>query len=92
MIAELVFPEHDSWIGDAKIYRLDPPYEGHEHVAITVHPVAGGEWQNAGVDVVGCTAEGLVPGAYVVAVYQTYVVMTHAEVLGVLGYSLQEAP
>lgn len=86
MIAELIFPQHDSWVGDAKIYRLDPPYEGHAHVAVTVHPVSGGEWQNAGVDVVGCTADGLIPGDFVVAIYSSYEVMSHAEVLARLGY------
>lgn len=90
MIAKLVFPEHDYWVGDAKIFVVDPPYQGHSHLAVTVHPVADGQWQNAGVEVVGCTADGFIPGDYVEAIYQSYVVMSHAEVLEALGYSLQE--
>lgn len=87
MIAKLVFPEHDSWVGDAKIYHLAPPYRGHGYVAITVQPVSDGQWQNAGVMVVGCNADGLIPGDYVNAVYQGYVVMSHGEVLAELGYT-----
>lgn len=86
MSAKLVFPEHDYWIGDARIYRLDPPYQGHSYIAVTVHPVEYGQWQNGGVEVVGCNADGLIPGNEVVAIYQSYVVMSHPEVLAELGY------
>ncbi|MFC9436920.1 hypothetical protein [Nocardia sp. NPDC057030] len=86
MRAELVFDEHPSWIGDARIYRLTPPYHGHDHVAVTVHPVEYGQWQSAGVDVVGCDENGCIAGDHVVPIFQSYVVMSHAEVLAVLGY------
>jgi hypothetical protein len=88
MIANCVFSEHPSWIGDARIYLLTPPYRGHGHVAVTVHPVEYGQWQNGGVDVVGCDENGGIPGNSVVAIYQTYVVRTHAEVLADLGYRI----
>lgn len=92
MIATLIFPAHDYWVGDAKVYHLAPPYQGHDHVAVTRFAVEYGQWQNAGVQVVGCDAAGHIPGDQVVAVYQNYVVMSHTEVLAALGYSLQEAP
>ncbi|WP_280448475.1 hypothetical protein [Nocardia brasiliensis] len=87
MIAKLVFPEHDYWVGDAKIYHLDTPYQGHDHVAVTVHPVIDGQWQNAGVTIVGCNADGFIVGDHVIAIWSSYVVMSHAEALGELGYS-----
>lgn len=86
MIAKLVFPEHPSWIGDARIYELTPPYQGHAHVAVTVHRVEYGQWQNGGVDVVGCDENGGIPGDSVVALYQSYVISTHDAVLAELGY------
>ncbi|WP_029899512.1 hypothetical protein [Nocardia brasiliensis] len=88
MIANLVLAEHPSWIGDAQIWRVDPPYRGHEYLAVTVHPVEYSQWRNAGVDVVGCTANGGIPGATVDPIYQSYVVSTHAEVLTDLGYEI----
>ncbi|MFG1794119.1 hypothetical protein [Nocardia sp. NPDC049149] len=87
MNAKLVYPHHDYWVGDARIYELDPPYQGHSYVAITVHPVSDGQWQNAGVEVVGCNADGHIPGDYVVSCWSSYVVMSHGEVLAQLGYS-----
>jgi hypothetical protein len=87
MIATLIFPEHDYWVGDARIYRVTPSFKGHDYIAVTRHPVVDGQWQNAGVDVVGCNSDGHIPGDYVVALYQSYVVMTHKEVLHELGYS-----
>lgn len=91
MIATLLFAEHDYWVGDAKIYHLDPPYLEQSHVAVTVTPVEYGQWQNAGVQVVGCDENGYIPGDSVVAVYQTYVVKSHAELLGDLGYDVEPA-
>lgn len=88
MIATLVFPEHPSWVGDARIFRVEPPYQGHDHIAITVHPVDYGQWQNAGVEVVGCTEDGGIPGDSVNAIYQSYVVQTHEQVLADLGYEV----
>lgn len=88
MIAKLIHPEHDYWVGDARIYQLDPPLQGFDHVAVTVHPVAYGQWQNAGAEVVGCDGNGHIPGDSVVAIHQDYVVKTHEQVLGDLGYSV----
>lgn len=87
MKAKCVFPQHDSWVGDSRIYQLDVPYQGFTHIAVVRHEVEYGQWQNAGVEVIGCNADGLIPGNQVVAVYQNYVVMTHAEVLAELGYT-----
>lgn len=89
MIATLVFPEHPTWVGDARIYRLNPPYQGHGHVAVTVHPVEYGQWQNGGVEVVGCDENGHIPGNTVESVYQSYVISTHEQVLGDLGYKVR---
>lgn len=86
MIAKLVFPEHDYWVGDARVYYLEPAYQGHRHVAVTVHPMADEQWQNAGCEVVGCNADGHIPGDYVIALWSSYVVMSHSEVLAELGY------
>lgn len=91
MIANLIFDEHPYWVGDARIYQLDTPYQGHTHVAVTVHPVEYGQWQNGGVEVVGCDENGHIPGNSVNSVFQSYVVMTHDEVLAALGYTAANA-
>lgn len=90
MKAELIFPEHPNWVGDARIYRLTPSYQGYDHVAVTVHPVQYGQWHNAGADVVGCDEKGWIAGDCVVAIHQTYVVGTHEAVLAELGYETEQ--
>ena len=85
--ATIVFDHHDYWVGDSKIFVLDPPYQGYRHVAVTVRAVEFGQWQNAGVEVVGCDENGFITGDHVIALYQSYVVMSHVAVLQELGYT-----
>jgi hypothetical protein len=88
MSAKLVFLEHPSWVGDARIYQLDTPYQGHSHIAVTVHHVEYGQWQNGGVEVVGCDENAGIPGDAVVSVYQSYEIKPHEDVLADLGYEV----
>jgi len=75
-----------NWLGDTNIYALDEPLAGHTHLAVSVYGVEHGEWQNAGVEVIGCDETGWAPSLD--AVFQSYEVLSHAEVLGVLGYTV----
>jgi hypothetical protein len=91
MIATLEHENHISWVStETNIYRLDEPYQGHDHIAVSRHEVEYGQWQNAGTEIIGCLQDGSIDGDEVIAVYQTYEPLTFAEALARIGYSLEE--
>lgn len=91
MIANLVLSNHDSWCGDTNIYHVNPPYQGFDHVAVSVHNVQFGQWQNAGTEIVGCREDGCIEADTVDALYQTYEVLTFPEALARIGYQEEES-
>lgn len=86
MIATLITEAHPSWMGDTNVYALDTPYQGHTHVAVAVHAVEYGQWQNGGTEITGCDETGHADSLD--ALYQSYVILTHAEALSEIGYTL----
>lgn len=85
MQAKLHIAGATNWLGDTNIYALDEPLSDHTHLAVSVFPVENGEWQNAGVTVIGCDETGWAQSLD--AIYQSYAVQPHAEVLNALGYT-----
>lgn len=77
------------WNGNTHIYSLSTPYEGHDYIAVEVMSVAeAGSWRSAGVQVVGCDVDGV--AASMDALYQSYEVGTHADVLERCGFTLTD--
>lgn len=77
------------WCGKTNLYALDIPLHGFDHVAVMVAPVEYGQWQNAGVEIVGCNENGVVPGDRMESLWQSYMVTSHAAALEQLGYQVQ---
>lgn len=75
------------WTGQAALYKLDPPYEGEDHVIVsaTVAPFTGGETY-----IFSATPEGEVKdwGAMPGSLRGT---LSHAEVLESAGYEVVRA-
>lgn len=71
--------------GDCNVYHLSAPYEGADYLAIVIYDGDIG-WQNKGVEVFACDEVGWVP--VMDTVYRSYLVETHTEVLGRLGYTV----
>ena len=89
MIASLVHENHISWVStETNIYRLDEPFQGHGHIAVSRHEVEYGQWQNAGTEIIGCREDGGIDGDEVIAVFKTYEVLSFAEALARIGYTL----
>lgn len=77
----------EQFVGDAHVYELSVPYDGHGYVAVCVHDVDHGQWQNAGTEIIGCNSDGVILGSYVHSAWQSYVILTHAEALLSIGYT-----
>lgn len=77
-------------MGNTRQYQLDQPWSDFDHVAVTVIPASTG-WHNAGWQIVGVNADGVVPGTSVEALAQGHVVATHAEILRDLGWTVKES-
>ena len=70
--------------GTCRIYDLNEPYRGADHLCVVVYDGDGIGHQNKGVDVFACNEHGWVP--VMDTLYQSYLIETHAEVLVRLGY------
>lgn len=90
MIAKKIIDQPDQWVGDTHIYELDVAYKGFGCVAVSVHTIEYGQWQNGGTEVVGCDERGNIPGSAVRALFQSYVIMSHAEALAAIGITVEE--
>ncbi len=88
MRAELIHENHLSWLGNTHIYKLNPSLKGYDYIAVSVHNVDYGQWHNAGVEVVGCNEHGTAAGPSVEPLWQSYVVLSHDEIITELGYTL----
>ena len=92
MIATLVHENHISWVStETNIYALDVPYQGHDHIAVSRHETEYGQWHNAGTEIIGCLADGRIDGPAVIALFQTYEVLSFAEALTRIGYTVAPA-
>ncbi|KXP11676.1 hypothetical protein AXK57_21575 [Tsukamurella pulmonis] len=80
-------------MGNTRQFQLDEPWNGFDHIAVTVIPAATG-WYNAGWQIVGVNADGVVPGTTVEAIAQGPIVDTHTNILSQLGWTVttQEQP
>lgn len=76
-------------MGNTRLYELNTPWGGFDHVAVTVIPTPEG-WHNAGWQAVGVNSDGVIPGDSVEALAQGYEVDTHANILGQLGWTVTE--
>lgn len=75
-------------IGTCHVYALDEPYDSATHLAVVVYDTPGIGWQNKGVEVFACDANGWVP--VMDTLHQSYIVETHTEVLAHLGYEVTD--
>lgn len=75
------------WLGDSVVYWLDEPYQGYQRVVVTILNDPG-QWQGKGVEVFPCDEHGaaIAIDGGLRALWQSYVIMTHEEILAVLGY------
>lgn len=75
--------------GICHVYALSEPHDGADYLAVVVYNAEGSGWQNKGVEVFACDEVGYVP--VMDTVYRSYLIETHAEVLGRLGYTLVDS-
>jgi hypothetical protein len=87
MDCALHISDASNWLGRTNIYIVDTPER--TFVAISVFGVEYSEWQNAGVTAIACDEFGCAPTLD--ALYQTYEVVEHPEVLARLGYTLVDS-
>lgn len=90
MIATRVHEDHIAWVGRTDIFAVDPPFHGHDHVAVSIHQPEYGQWHNAGTEIIGCLPDGGIDGDVVLALYRTYEVLTFPDALQRIGYTLAE--
>lgn len=91
MIAILVKPEMANWNGDARLYKLDPAFDGNHYVAVELWPESRhfgaeahiyGAWPNGGA--VAHPGGGLSPQR------RFHAEMTHEQALAEIGYEVVE--
>lgn len=72
--------------GICHVYRVDPEFQGSEHLAVVVYDGDGIGWANKGVEVFLCDPTGWVP--VMDTVHRSYEIKTHDAVMADLGYTV----